>query len=109
MRLYIAGPMTGLPDLNYPAFNAEAERLRSFGYEVENPAENPEPPCGSWQGYMRLGITQLMTCDAVVMLPNWHESKGARCEAMISRLLGIPIHPPENIYPPISSDTRNTD
>ena len=29
-RIYIAGPMSGLPDLNYPAFNAMAERLRAL-------------------------------------------------------------------------------
>jgi hypothetical protein len=30
-RIYIAGPMTGLPEFNYPAFNAEAQRLRGLG------------------------------------------------------------------------------
>ena len=42
-KIYIAGPMTGLPELNFPAFHAEAARLRAFGYEVINPAEiNPD-------------------------------------------------------------------
>ena len=31
-RIYIAGPMSGLPELNYPAFNAMAERLRAHGH-----------------------------------------------------------------------------
>ena len=44
-RIYIAGPMSGLPDLNSPAFNAMAERLRAHGHHVENPAENPPPKC----------------------------------------------------------------
>ena len=39
-RIYLAGPMTGLPEFNYPAFHAEAARLRQLGYHVENPAEN---------------------------------------------------------------------
>ena len=37
--IYIAGPMTGLPDLNFPTFHTEAARLRSLGHEVINPAE----------------------------------------------------------------------
>jgi len=48
MRIYIAGPMTGLPEFNYPAFNAAAEYLRSLGHHVENPADNPVPACKSW-------------------------------------------------------------
>jgi hypothetical protein len=39
-RLYLAGPMTGIEDFNYPAFNAMAERLRAAGYEVKNPADH---------------------------------------------------------------------
>ncbi|MWK56955.1 DUF4406 domain-containing protein, partial [Pseudomonas otitidis] len=27
-RIYLSGPMSGLPDENRPAFNAEATRLR---------------------------------------------------------------------------------
>lgn len=37
-RLYLSGPMTGKPALNFPAFHAEAARLLALGYEVVNPA-----------------------------------------------------------------------
>lgn len=93
-RIYIAGPMTGLPDLNYPAFNAQAERLRGEGYHVENPAENPE--CDSWAGYMRMAIAQLITCDEILLLPGYVLSKGAMLEIQIASALGlhfIPLEP----------------
>lgn len=92
-RVYIAGPMTGLPELNYPAFNAAAARLRALGFEVENPAENPEPHCGSWLGYMRMAIRQLSQCDGVVLLPGWQESKGARIEHQLATQLGLSVVP----------------
>ncbi|WP_263147768.1 DUF4406 domain-containing protein [Pseudomonas sp. RIT-PI-AD] len=90
-RLYLAGPMTGLPEFNYPAFHAEAARLRALGYDVENPAENPAPPCGSWLGYMRLGLRQLLACDGVALLPGWRDSRGAWVECMVAHSLGLPV------------------
>lgn len=39
MRIYLSGPMRGIPDLNYPAFDAAAERISSLGHEVINPAQ----------------------------------------------------------------------
>lgn len=38
-RIYISGPMTGLPEKNFPAFNAEANRLRALGFDVVNPVD----------------------------------------------------------------------
>lgn len=90
-RIYIAGPMTGLPDHNYPAFHAAASRMRDLGYEVENPAENLPPPCGSWEGYMRLAIGQLITCDSIFMLKGWKLSRGAPLEHRIAYDLGMEI------------------
>ena len=46
MIVYIAGPMTGLPDLNYPAFNAAEEALTAAGHAVLNPARNGSSTCG---------------------------------------------------------------
>lgn len=90
-RIYIAGPCTGIEDLNYPAFNAAAARLRADGHEVVNPAENPEPPCRSWAGYMRMSVAQVATCEAVAMLPGWESSKGASLERHIARALGMQV------------------
>jgi len=88
-RLYLAGPMTGLPDFNRPAFHAAAKVLRDLGHEVLNPAENPEPACGTWRGYMRLAIAQLIQCDGIVLLPGWSESRGALIERNLAQGLGL--------------------
>lgn len=89
-RLYLAGPMSGLEDFNYPAFNEAAANLRALGFVVENPAENAAPTCGSWVGYMRLAITQMLTCDCVAFLPYWEASNGAQVEHALAKELGIP-------------------
>lgn len=96
-KIYIAGPMTGLPDLNYPAFHAAAAALRAQGHQVENPAENPAPAGGSWNGYMRLAIAQLTRCEAIYLLPGWAKSKGARLERLIAQEFGLQrmYHPDE--------------
>lgn len=91
MKIYIAGPMTGLPDYNYPVFNAAAAALRELGHHVENPAENPEPHCKSWQGYMRMAVGQLVQCDTLALLPGWETSKGASLEYRLAHDLGLTV------------------
>ena len=88
-RIYIAGPCTGLPELNYPAFHAAAKGLRDLGYAVENPAENLVPPCGSWEAYMRMALAQLVRCDEIHMLRGWSKSKGANLERWVATQLGM--------------------
>jgi nucleoside 2-deoxyribosyltransferase len=90
IKLYLAGPMSGLPDMNYPEFNRVAALLRAKGYEAMNPAENPEPLCKSWAGYMRLAIAQLVQSDGVALLDGWDKSKGAQMELSIASQLDIP-------------------
>lgn len=90
-RVYVAGPMTGLPEYNFPAFHAKAAELRAKGWHVENPAENTEPPCKSWGGYMRNALRQMLTCDAIYLLPGWSESRGASIEKRLAQDLGLAI------------------
>lgn len=90
-KIYVAGPMTGLPQSNYPAFHTEAARLRAMGHEVLNPAENPAPPCGTWAGYMRMALAQLLQCETIRMLPGWENSDGSKLEIYNARHLGMTI------------------
>jgi hypothetical protein len=93
MRLYIAGPMTGLPNFNYPAFHAAEKSLRARGYEVLNPARNPEQ--SDWLGYMRHAVKQVAESDGIALLPGWEQSRGARVEFQLATGMGLdalPLH-----------------
>lgn len=91
MRIYVAGPMTGLPELNFPAFHAAAAKLRALGNDVVNPAEINVDPSAGWAACMRADIAQLVTCQAIYLLPGWDASRGARLEAHIAESLGMAV------------------
>jgi hypothetical protein len=66
--IYLSGPMTGLPDLNFPAFDAMTASLRADGHVVTNPAEiNPDG--GTWNDCTRRDIAAAMYCDTMAALP----------------------------------------
>lgn len=90
-RVYLSGPMTGLPELNFPAFNAEAARLRSLGFEVVNPVDiNPDPATG-WHACMRNDLKALLDCDMLALLDGWQRSSGAHLEMHMAHRVGMEI------------------
>ena len=91
-RIYVAGPMTNYVDLNFPAFHAESARLRALGFDVVNPAEINMDPTTPWAKCMRDDIKELVTCDAIVLLPNWKTSRGATLEHHIAERLEMDVH-----------------
>ena len=90
-RIYIAGPMTGFADFNYPAFNAKAAELRSEGFEVFNPAELPAHEGKTYEQYMCEAMLLLLKCDAVYLLPGWAKSRGAQFELQTARILRMAV------------------
>lgn len=93
-RVYIAGPMTGVPEWNFPLFNSTARRLRDVGAHVENPAEiNPDTDM-EWHEAMRANIPRLLTCDTLYLLPGWEKSRGATLEYSLATALGMTIRYP---------------
>ena len=90
-RVYISGPMTGLPHLNFPTFNAAANSLRAKGLEVVNPAEINADGELTWEQCMRADIKALCDCDTLAMLPGGEASKGAHLEVHLAHRLGMKI------------------
>ena len=97
-RMYLAGPMSGLPEHNFPAFNKAAIRLEKAGWEVVNPADNfggrTDLPRAS---YLRVDVVLLMQCDALSLLAGWEDSVGARLEYLLARELNLPIFDAETL------------
>lgn len=112
-RIYLAGPMSGIRDFNFPEFHKWAEHLRALGYDVVNPADK-ETLSGTWmpdfskipkewgcptgQGTNE-GLTpgdvkyrdveELMTCGGIALLPGWENSLGARFELLAAKELQL--------------------
>lgn len=102
MRVYVSGPMTGQPDLNRPLFARAADRWRRQGFDVVNPHEIDFPSVwatlrpgsvfrGRWRDFMLVDLAVLLTCRAIVMLPGWQQSPGARLEYATAQALGLVI------------------
>ena len=92
MRIYISGPMTGLPDHNYPAFNAAEAQWEARGWTVRNPARNfGGDENRKREEYMRLDFEHLLEVDAIALLPGWQDSRGARAEIVVALELGLDV------------------
>jgi hypothetical protein len=98
MKLYIAGPMTGIESRNFPAFDQADKFFRQKGYEVINPAilagsDVPDTGVHSKHYFdmLKRDIRLLVECDAIAMLPGWQNSKGARLEYFIARTFNLII------------------
>lgn len=93
MKLYIAGPMSGLPDMNYPEFRRVARILKKCGYEVEDPSDNVNPDSEDYITWLRLGLKQVLECDGIALLDGFGLSKGAMMEAHVAAFLMMPVRP----------------
>ncbi|WP_256732797.1 DUF4406 domain-containing protein [Pseudomonas sp. P7548] len=90
-RVYVAGPMTGIPDFIFPAFNAVADQLRAQDFEVENPADHGIVEGAQWADYMAYDLTRLGLCGVIALLPDWESSNDARLEVLIAERLGMTV------------------
>ena len=105
MILYLAGPMSGIPDHNFPLFDRVAGLLRDLGHGVVSPADTnrkvgfdeTKHNAGdiSQEDYsklFRLDIQEILGCEGMVMLPGWIKSKGAKLEFALARMVDMPCY-----------------
>ena len=110
-KIYVAGPMRGIKDFNFPAFYAAAAMLRDAGWEVFCPAERDDMVHGMGVNKSETGdlgeavqkgfsLREALADDtqyialhatAIYMLPGWSTSKGARAEHALAEALGLEI------------------
>ena len=114
MKVYLANKMTGIPEFNYPWFDMAAQYLRDVkGLIVMSPAELDSPaaraaalasPDGdlatfehaageTWGDILAKDVKLIADeeIDAIVVGPQWHESRGARLETFVAHQLGLPV------------------
>ena len=113
MKICLAGPMSGIPEFNYPAFHEGAARLRAEGHEVFSPAEfvieihGKDISKGNETGSAEQATKEhgfdlravlagdlnwiCREADGVALLPGWENSKGANAERASALALGLVI------------------
>lgn len=114
MRIYLGGPMRGIPEFNFPAFNAAASKLRADGHTVFNPAEKDierhggvdisagnatgcEETAAKDHGFdlrIALGEDLAWICaqaEGIALLPGWEKSKGAKAEKATADALRLQV------------------
>lgn len=92
--IYIAGPVSGQPELNRPAFYQAQEQLNALGFEIRNPhdfcmdikSEDPADPL-----YYRRGFQVLTECSDLLLLDGWQYSAGAQVERKAAVLFKMGI------------------
>lgn len=105
LTVYVAGPMSGIAEFNFPAFREASGNLRALGHEVISPheldeAEGFEPSAtgddqdpNEYAAFLARDIQKIAEAgvEAIVCLPGWEDSGGAKTEVQFGRALGCHI------------------
>ena len=94
MKLYIAGPITGI-DNYLENFDDAAVRLVEKGYEVASPtwfSAQGEMLGWTWHDYMKATIQMMLNCDGVAYLDGWEKSKGTTIEVKLANKLNMEVN-----------------
>lgn len=101
-KIYLAGPMSGIPDHNKAEFLKWEAKLKTTGAEVFNPITSPASRLvqsgilSGQQAYRRcLALDLKYICEeatSIFLLRGWERSPGACAEHATAVALGLHIH-----------------
>lgn len=97
--VYIAGPITGIPNDNREAFYEAQKILELLGFAVINVFEiqkGQDMSKWTWINYILFDLPYLAQCDLVFFLKGWEKSYGAIIEMLVAFKLGKDIAFEEN-------------
>lgn len=121
-RIYLCGPMSGVPQHNIPLFDYVATVLRNLDHTIVSPAEldDYETRCTAlaskdglgvivngqtWGDFLARDVKLIADgLDAICVLPNWQFSRGARLECFVGLLTDKKFYvwnPVETVMAPI--------
>lgn len=112
-RLYIAGPMRGIPQYNFPVFDAARDKAIALGWDAVSPADldrangfdvngfdvNKPVPEQLLREMIGRDVQEILRCDAIALLPGWQNSSGARVEICLALFCDMPILSAETFEP----------
>lgn len=100
-KVYLAGPMSGHDNFNFPAFFAAAKELEAKGHTVFNPAAEDLKTWknmrtikkkANYRDCLRKDLNWILDhAEVIAILPGWHKSKGVRAELALAKALGLEI------------------
>lgn len=108
LKIYISGAITGVPiEEARLTFEDAAKHVTGTGHVAVNPFDVPphwrcDCPIDvtdtagaggshSWACYLRGDLAALLDCDAILMLPGWESSHGARLELTTASACGLRV------------------
>lgn len=100
MKVYVSGPITGLPlDVAEERFRSACSHVEFFGHESVCPWDNGVPVEASWQEHLGADIAMLLGCDAIYLMDGFHTSKGAQLELVVAKHQCMKVFVSDSIPP----------
>ena len=94
MKYYLCGPIDsiGNKEINLKAFKDATYELRKLGYIIVSPIETPSDPSYDYLDYIKEDLHELIGCGAIIMLPGWPQSRGAKGELQLAMYLKLEVY-----------------